>query len=87
MIYQPYRPDGSTGNPDFVQGQQGQGGESQIQPGESNMPGAANPSLVPYTQVYPEYSDAASEALDRGYIPPHLKDFVRRYFSELEPAQ
>jgi hypothetical protein len=51
------------------------------------MPGANNPSLVPYEQVFPSYADAASEALDRGYIPPHLKDFVRRYFSELEPAQ
>ena len=85
MVYQPFKPLGQSGTPDFVQGQQGQGGQSQSQQGQSTMPGASNPSVVPYEQIYPEYSRAASEALDRGYIPPHLKDFVRRYFSQLEP--
>jgi hypothetical protein len=41
---------------------------------------------VPYEQVYPEYARSASEALDRGYIPPHLKNYVRDYFSRLEPG-
>jgi hypothetical protein len=50
------------------------------------MPGANNPSVVPYEQIYPQYAQSASEALDRGYIPPHLKDLVRRYFSQLEPG-
>jgi hypothetical protein len=68
-----------------VQGQQGQGGTTQTQQGQGNLPGANNQSVVPYEQVFPEYAQSASEALDRGYIPPHLKDFVRRYFSELEP--
>ena len=53
--------------------------------GESGLPGVNSPSLVPYEEVYPEYSESASEALDRGYIPPHLKDYVRDYFSQLEP--
>jgi hypothetical protein len=68
-----------------VQGQQGQGGTTQQQQGQSALPGVNNPSVVPYEQVYPEYSRAASEALDQGYIPPHLKDYVRDYFSQLEP--
>ncbi|MEI7644982.1 MAG: hypothetical protein WCJ55_11940 [Chloroflexales bacterium] len=85
MVYQPFTPSGQSGTPDFVPGQQGQGGQSQSQQGQNTMPGANNPSVVPYEQIYPEYAQAASEALDRGYIPPHLKDFVRRYFSQLEP--
>ena len=85
-VYQPYRPSGQQGEQSNVQGQQGQGGSSQTQQGQSTLPGANNPSVVPYEQVYPEYSQAASEALDRGYIPPHLKDFVRDYFSRLEPG-
>jgi hypothetical protein len=42
---------------------------------------------VPYEDVIGEYSDAASEALDRSAIPPHLKGYVRDYFSELAPEQ
>ena len=85
LVYQPYRPSGQPGTPEFVQGQQGQSGSSQIQEGQATQPGANNPSMVPYEQVYPQYAEAASEALDRGYIPPHLKDYVRDYFSRLEP--
>jgi hypothetical protein len=43
--------------------------------------------LVPYEEVYGDYSDAASEALDRSAIPPHLKGYVRDYFGELAPDQ
>jgi len=43
--------------------------------------------MVPYEQIFPTYAQAASEALERGYIPPHLKYFVRDYFSSLEPEQ
>mgnify|MGYP005842156501 CR=1 FL=1 len=86
LVYQPYRPAGQQGTPDFVQGQQGQGGSSQTQTGQDTLPGVSNPSMVPYQQVFPEYAEAASEALDRGYIPPHLKEFVRDYFSRLEPG-
>lgn len=86
LVYQPYRPSGQQGTPDFVQGQQGQGGSSQTQTGQDTLPGVSNPSMVPYQQVFPEYAEAASEALDRGYIPPHLKEFVRDYFSRLEPG-
>jgi hypothetical protein len=42
---------------------------------------------VPYQQVLPQYEQAASEALDQSAIPPHLKDYVRDYFSQLEPGQ
>ncbi len=83
-VYQPFKPSGQTGESESVQGQQGQGGETQVQPGQFGQ-GANNPSLVPYEQVYGDYSDAASEALDRSAIPPHLKGYVRDYFGELAP--
>jgi hypothetical protein len=84
-VYQPYQP-GPQGEQEFIPGQQGEEGEMQSQERESQLPGVNNPSLVPYEQVYPEYEQSASEALERGYIPPHLKDYVRDYFSNLEPS-
>ena len=42
-------------------------------------------SLVPYSQVFGDYRDAAYEALDSDYIPLGMKEFVRDYFSSLEP--
>jgi hypothetical protein len=86
MVYQPFKPSGEQGEREFIEGQQGEGGETQSQQGDANLPGVNNPSLVPYEEVFPEYSESASEALDRGYIPPHLKDYVRDYFSQLEPG-
>jgi hypothetical protein len=87
MVYRPYNPDTQQGRPDTVQGQQGQGGETQVQQGQSNLPGASNPAQVPYQQQLPQYQRAAGEALDQSAIPPHLKDYVRDYFSNLEPKQ
>jgi len=49
------------------------------------LPGVANSSMVPYEQVLPQYQRSAGEALDQSAIPPHLKDYVRDYFSQLEP--
>jgi hypothetical protein len=47
----------------------------------------SNPSLVPYEQQLPQYQRAAGEAIDQSAIPPHLKDYVRDYFSNLEPKR
>jgi hypothetical protein len=87
LVYRPYDPSNQPGDPDFIQGQQGQDGQTEVQQGQSELPGANNPSLVPYQQVLPEYQQAAGEALDQSAIPPHLKDYVREYFSELEPRR
>lgn len=85
-VYQPYKPSGQTGKSGNVTGQQGQGGQEQVRPGQY-APGGNNPSLVPYEQVYGQYRDAASEALDRSAIPPHLKGYVRDYFGQLAPEK
>lgn len=87
MIYQPYDPSNPQNPATGVQGQQGQGGDTQVQQGQSNLPGAANPSRVPYQQQLPQYQRAAGEALDQSAIPPHMKDYVREYFSNLEPRR
>lgn len=86
-VYQPYNPANGQNRPEQIQGQQGQGGSTQTQQGQTNLPGVANPALVPYQQNLPQYQRAAGEALDQSAIPPHLKDYVRDYFSNLEPKR
>jgi hypothetical protein len=86
QIYRPYTPATQPGQGETVSGQQGQGGTTQQQPGGPG-PGINPGAQVPYEEVYGEYSDAASEALDRSAIPPHLKGYVRDYFGELAPDQ
>ncbi len=43
-------------------------------------------SVVPYSQVFSDYSDSATRALESDYIPLGLRDVVRQYFSSLDPA-
>lgn len=42
-------------------------------------------SVVPYSQVFGDYRNAAYEALSGDYIPLGLKSYIRDYFSSLEP--
>ena len=49
------------------------------------MPGVTNPALIPYDQVFYNYMNAANQAIDQNYIPSSLEDYVRLYFSSLEP--
>jgi hypothetical protein len=51
----------------------------------SNAP--AGNAGVPYEQVYGDYARAADEALQRGRVPPDMRDYVRNYFSSLDPVQ
>ena len=41
--------------------------------------------MVPYNQVYGQYTDAAGQALDDSYIPLGMKGYIRNYFGALEP--
>ena len=50
-------------------------------------PAPAGSSSVPYEQVYGDYARAADEAMQRGRVPPDMRDYVRDYFSSLDPAQ
>ena len=78
-------PESAQGKPDFIPGQQGTGGETQTREGESTQPGTLGPGLVPYQQVYKTYADQAAAAMEREYVPLNLRDYVREYFSKLEP--
>ncbi|MCS7056864.1 MAG: hypothetical protein NZM18_11915 [Thermoflexales bacterium] len=49
----------------------------------STAPGGS--SSVPYEQVYGDYARAADEALQSGRVPPEMRDYVRDYFSSLDP--
>jgi hypothetical protein len=42
-------------------------------------------SRVPYRQAYPHYRQSADEAVERGRVPPHLRDAVRDYFDAINP--
>ncbi len=44
-------------------------------------------SSVPYQNVYGDYSKAADEALKSDEVPAGLRDYVRDYFSSLDPKQ
>ncbi len=50
-------------------------------------PAPVGSSSVPYEQVYADYARAADEALQRGRVPPDMRDYVRDYFSSLDPAR
>ena len=63
-----------------------EGGEGGMVSGEVPLPapkeGQAN---VPYQEVYAEYAARAGSALEGSYIPLGMKQYVRDYFSSLEP--
>ena len=42
---------------------------------------------VPYQDVFSDYADAADEALQTDQVPADRRDYVRDYFSSLDPAQ
>ncbi|GIK39338.1 MAG: hypothetical protein BroJett011_31710 [Chloroflexota bacterium] len=85
IVYAPGQGQQTTGNSEFVAGQEGVEGETIIRQEQSPLGGATNPSLVPYREVYQNYADAAAEAVEQERIPPEMRDLVRDYFSQLAP--
>ncbi len=84
-VYSPFA--AGQGKDEFVGGQQGADGQTQTQQGKSPLPGTNSPAVVPYTQVYRQYAQIAGQTMERTYIPSGLQNFVKEYFSELEPTQ
>jgi hypothetical protein len=84
-IYVPWERRPGDGEQLSIPGQDTGQGETQIRERENPLPGAPGQALVPYQQVYHEYLDAANQTMERSYIPPGLKGYVRDYFSQLEP--
>ena len=64
----------------------GTGGDGPTQSGNQSGQGQNNGSLTPYQQVFADFYDYALTTLDRNYVPLSVKDFVRDYFSSLDPS-
>jgi hypothetical protein len=61
-------------------------GDEGVPVGDAPLPvPAGGRASVPYGEVYADYADQASAALEGSYIPLGLKRYVRDYFSSLEP--
>ncbi len=79
-----YVPLGPDGRPAYIPGQPSDTtGETWTtlpapDPGEEGV-------ALPYDTVYRAYREAAARSLERTYIPPALQEYVRDYFSRLEP--
>jgi len=80
-IYLPYRFDGEGAGVDV-----GREGDEGVPVGDVPLPvpegGRAG---VPYREVYADYAEQAGAALEGSYIPLGMKQYVRDYFSSLEP--
>jgi hypothetical protein len=68
-----------------ISGQDTGQGETQSRETTDPLPGSLNPVLVPYQAAYYDYLNIASQTIEQSYIPAGLKDYVREYFSQLEP--
>jgi hypothetical protein len=75
---------GKPGDPSYVAGT---GGDGQTQQGNQLGQGQNNGALTPYQQVFSDFYDYALTSLDRNYVPLSVKDYVRDYFSSLDPTQ
>ena len=59
----------------------------QVSQGNQQGAGVDPGSYVPYDEVYTNFERLWTTTLDRGYLPLSIRDFVRDYFSSLDPSQ
>jgi hypothetical protein len=69
-------------NPNGVSGRVGEGSGSSPKTADPGL-GQANNIRTPYTEVLGKYTQQATDALDRAYVPPDAKEYVKNYFSAL----
>ena len=81
-IYADFDRLGKPSDPSYVSGS---GGDGQSQQGGGTGTGSNNDAIVPYTDVLQDFADFAITSLDRSYVPLGIKDYVRDYFSSLNP--
>jgi len=74
---------GRPGDPSYIAGS---GGQGQTQTGNQTGTGTLNPALTPYVNVYQDFYAFAIQSLDRTYVPYSVRDYVRAYFSSLDPS-
>lgn len=80
-VYVPYRLD-EQGMPVEI----GREGDEGLSAGDTLLPvSESGKATVPYREVYAGYAAKAGAALEGSYIPLGMKQYVRDYFSSLEP--
>jgi hypothetical protein len=85
QIYSPLPENTTEGEDIFIPGQDTNQGETSVSESQSPLPGTGNPALVPYNEVYYSYLYAAYQSMQQSQIPLDLQDYVREYFTQLEP--
>ncbi len=81
-VYAPTLPGGAPGQRQTIPGQ---GGGDTPPTGTTQGAGANTNPTVPYNQVYQQYRDQALQGLDDPNIPPELREYIRQYFSNIDP--
>jgi len=85
QVYVPWERRQASGDELFIPGQETGQGETEVRDQTDPLPGTPGQALVPYYEVYHEYLDTANQTIERSYVPSGLRDYVREYFSRLEP--
>lgn len=85
QVYAPWQRAPGSSDRLFIPGQDTGQGQTQVNPGQSNLPGTDNPALVPYNQVFYDYYNLASQTMQQSHIPTALLSYVKNYFSLLAP--
>ncbi|HEX8599793.1 MAG TPA: hypothetical protein VF952_14925 [Chloroflexia bacterium] len=70
-------------NTEGVGGRIGEGDSGGADVSSGTGEGGAVRVQTPYREVLAEYARQATEAIDRAYVPPDAKEYVKNYFSEL----
>jgi hypothetical protein len=67
------------------EGLEGRGGDGSEAPQEIGQRGAGARAEIrtPYREVYGDYAEQATQALESTYIPADAKEYVKEYFTEL----
>ncbi len=81
-VYAPTTPSNTPGQPQTIPGT---GGGDSPPTGTTQGSGVNTPSGVPYDQVYQRYRDQALQGIDDPNIPPELREYIRQYFSTIDP--
>ena len=81
-VFAPFDRLGHPGDPSYIAGN---GGDGQTTQGNQQGAGVDPGSYVGYQQVFSDFYSYALTTLDRGYVPLSVRDYVRDYFSSLDP--
>jgi len=83
-LFAPFGRLGRPGDPSYISGS---GGDGQTTQGNQQGAGVDPGSYVGYQQVFGDFFRYAQTTLDRSYVPLSVKDYVRDYFSSLDPTR